>query len=168
MMNPLHDRLEQILSAQTGKPVKERLSERCLSYANRHALPQKLIDMLEECAYVGPIRIGPVWLSSLAEFDRENAEEENADCLKHGFLIVGSGLNGDPIVVELASGNMAFICHDILWEQAYDDFEECVVRTPFGFHDFWVQASESADFPRDSYDAGRRWGSTTDAGSGAG
>ena len=75
MMNPLHDRLEQILSAQTGKPVKERLSERCLSYAHRHALPQKPIDMLEKCAYAGPIRIGPVWLSRLAEFDRENAEE---------------------------------------------------------------------------------------------
>lgn len=160
--------LQQILSTLTDKPVKERLTERCLRYAHEHGVPQELLDTLGECAYAGPIRIGPVWLSRLAEFDRENEEEENADCLKHGFLIVGSGLNGDPIAVELASGNMAFISHDILWEATYDDFEECVVRTPLGFHDFWARASDSADFPRDSYDAQERWSSDADVGDGAG
>jgi hypothetical protein len=119
-----------------------------------------LIETIEACAYAGRIRIGPVWLLRLAELERENTDEENAACLRHGFLIVGSGLNGDPVALELGSGRMAFISHDILWERSYQDFEECVVRTPFTFDEFWIQASQSASFPRDSRDAEERWGST--------
>lgn len=151
--------LQEILFNLTDKPAKERLSERCLRYAHERGVPQELLDILGDCAYAGSIRIGPVWLSPLAEFDLENEEEENAACQENGFLIVGSGLNGDPIAVELSSGLLAFVSHDLLWEEAYDEFEECVVRTPLSFHDFWVQAYESADFPRDSYDAKERWGS---------
>lgn len=66
------------------------------------------------------------------------------------------------MVLELASGKMAFISHDTLWEREYEDFEECVVRTPLTFDEFWVQASRDHDFPRDSYDAEKRWSSTAD------
>ena len=145
------------LSRRTDLPPKERLSDRCLDYARERGVPLRLIETLDAYAYAGPIRIGPVWLSRLSEFDIENDTEENAPCLQHGFLIVGSGLNGDPIAVELASGNMSFIAHDVLWERDYDRFEECVVRTPLGFEEFWARAVDAADFPRDSYDAQRRW-----------
>ena len=52
--------LQQVLSAITGKPVKERLNERCLKYAREHGLSEALIATLDECAYAGPIRIGVV------------------------------------------------------------------------------------------------------------
>jgi hypothetical protein len=149
--------LQQVLSAITGKPAKERLNERCLTYARQHGLPEALVATLDECAYAGPIRIGVVTLSRVAELDRENDDDANAECLKHGFLIVGSGLNGDGIALELGSDKMAFISHDLLWERSYSDFSECVVRTPLGFHEFWLEASRSSDFPRDSYDAEKRW-----------
>ena len=73
---------------------------------------------------------------------------------------MGSGLNGDPVAVELATGTIAFLSHDLLWEREYDDFEECVVRTPLRLHDFWAQAAGNADFPADSYDARRYWSGT--------
>jgi hypothetical protein len=149
--------LQQVLSRISGKPVKERLNERCLAFAREHGLPAALIETLDACAYAGPIRIGPVSLSRLAELDLENSDEENAACLRNGFLIVGSGLNGDPVALELVSGRMAFISHDLLWERMYEDFEECVVRTPLTFDDFWLNASQVRDFPRDSYDAEKRW-----------
>src|SRR5688572_7557940 len=134
--------LQQVLSGIMGKPVKERLNERCLTYARQHGLSEALVATLDECAYAGPIRIGVVSLSRLAELDRDNADDANAECLRHGFLIVGSGLNGDPLALELTSGRMAFISHDLLWEQSYSDFSECVVRTPLGFHEFWLEASQ--------------------------
>ena len=105
----------------------------------------------------GPSRIAPLWLSPLADLELENSEEENRPCIEHGFLIVGSGLNGDPVAVELGTGGMAFLSHDLLWEREYEDFEECVVRTPLGLDDFWVQAEGNADFPADSYDARSFW-----------
>jgi hypothetical protein len=149
--------LQEVLSPLEGKPGKERLSSRCWSYARDHGVPDDLIATLDECAYAGSIRIGRLWLSPLAELDIENSEEENAPCIEHGFLIVGSGLNGDPIAVELATGRIAFLSHDLLWERAYEDFEECGVRTPLGLHEFWAQAAATPDFPVDSDDAERRW-----------
>jgi len=156
--------LQQILSALRGIGVKERLNVRCLTYLREHSVAQDLIDTLDECAHEGPVRIGPLPLSRLAEVDLENQDEANAACIDRGFLIVGSGLNGDPIAVELSSGTMVFLSHDILWERAYDDFEECVVRTPLAFHEFWEEALKSPGFPRDSYDAEERWGVRGDSG----
>jgi hypothetical protein len=149
--------LPQVLSRLTDKPGKERWTSRCSSYAREHGVPEELIATLEECAYAGWIQIGRLRLSPLADLDLENSEAENAPCIEHGFLIMGSGLNGDPIAIELATEKMAFISHDILWERDYERFEECVVRTPLGLHDFWTQAAEDPDFPVDSYDAESFW-----------
>ena len=121
-------------------------------------MPEDLIAALDTCAYGGSIPMGKLRLSPLAELDLENAEEENRPGLEHGFLIVGSALNGDPIAIELRSRKMAFISHDALWERDYDSFEECVVRTPLGFDEFWTRAAEEPDFPVDSHDAEARWG----------
>ena len=149
--------LSDVLSALPVKPVKESLGERCASYLRDQGVPPHLIAMFDVCALGGPNRIGPLWLSPLADLELENSEEENRPCIEHGFLIVGSGLNGDPVAVELGTGGMAFLSHDLLWEREYEDFEECVVRTPLGLDDFWVQAEGNADFPADSYDARSFW-----------
>lgn len=89
--------LQQVLSSLTGKPAKERLDPRCVSYMSGHSVSQAMIETFEECAYAGPIRIGRLWLSRLADLEQENEEEENAPCIRHGFLIIGTGLNGDPM-----------------------------------------------------------------------
>lgn len=149
--------LQEVLSGIEDKPDKESLGGHCSSYLRDCGVPEDLLAILDECAYAGPIRIGRLWLSPLADLDLENSEEENRPAIEHGFLIVGSGLNGDPIAIELATERVAFISHDILWEQEYESFEECLVRTPLGLHDFWVQAAGNADFPADSYDAQSFW-----------
>jgi hypothetical protein len=149
--------LPRILSTLADKPPKERLGPRCLDYLRAHGVPPPLVGTLDECAYAGAIRIGRLWLSPLVEIDLENQEEENAPCMEHGLLIVGSGLNGDPIGLEISSGRMAFVSHDLLWERDYGDFEECVVRSPLGFHEFWSAAVDDPGFPVDSYDAASVW-----------
>ena len=148
--------LPRILSTIADKPLKERLSARCL-FLRAYGVAEPLVATLDECAYAGAIRIGRLWLCPLVELDLENQEEENAPCIEHGLLIVGSGLNGDPIALEISSGRMAFVSHDLLWERDYGDFEECVVRSPLGFHEFWSAAADDPEFPVDSYDAARAW-----------
>jgi hypothetical protein len=149
--------LSQILAELTDKPAKERLSQRCLQYLREHGVPEEVILRLDECAYARHIRLGPVTLCRLSSVDAENSREANSACIDGGLLIVGSGLNGDPIAIELASGRIAFISHDLLWEGDFEDVGECVVRTPLSFDEFWTAAAQSPDFPRDSYDARKRW-----------
>lgn len=149
--------LQKVLSTLTDKPPKDTLDPRCRRYLRELGVHEPLLVTFDECAYSGAIRIGRLWLSPLGEVDLENRHEENRPCVEHGFLIVGSGLNGDPIALELSAGKMAFVSHDLLWERDYEAFEQCVVRSPFGFDDFWRAALENEDFPVDSHDAAEVW-----------
>jgi hypothetical protein len=159
--------LQRILATLERTPLREALSEGCLQWARAHGVSQELLSTLAECAYEGPIRIGPISLSRLATLEADNSEE-NAAPIDHGFLLVGYGVNGDPVAVELRTGRMAFISHDELWEGSYGDFEECIVRTSLGFHEFWAAALTSSDFPRDALDAEKRWPSRDGFGGAAG
>jgi hypothetical protein len=69
--------LPEVLSTLPDTPVKESLGERCASYLRDQGVPHDLIALFDECAYVGPIRIGHLWLSPLADLELENSEEEN-------------------------------------------------------------------------------------------
>jgi hypothetical protein len=149
--------LQQVLASLPDKPPKDRLSPRCVNDVRDRGLSDGLIAILDACAYAGDIQLGRLWLAPLGEVDLENQEEENLPCIEHGFLIVGSGLNGDPIALHISSGKMAFISHDLLWEENYQDFDECVVQSPLGFEEFWRAAVQDPDFPVDSYEARDKW-----------
>lgn len=136
---------------------REPLHPSCVAFLRANGVPEDVLSMLNSCAFAGSLRIGNLWLSRLPEADRENTETQNAPCLKNGFLIVGSGLNGDPIALELRTGKVAFISHDDLWEDDYDSFQDLVVRTPLAFEEFYLEALSDSNFPCDSYDAAERW-----------
>ena len=150
--------LQKVLATLPDKPPKATLSLRCSSYLRERGLNDQLIATFDQCAYAGDIQLGKLWLAALGEVDRDNRLEENLPCVEHGFLIVGSGLNGDPIALHVPTGTIAFISHDLLWEQDYQDFAECVAHSPLGFEEFWMAAAEDRSFPRDSYDARDTWG----------
>ena len=149
--------LQQVLANRPDSPPKDHLSPRCSNYLRERGLSGGLIATFDECAYAGDIQLGRLWLSALGEIDRDNQLEENRPCIEHGFLIVGSGLNGDLIALHIPSGKLAFISHDLLWEEDYEDFTECVVQSPLGFEEFWIAAVEDRTFPVDSDDARERW-----------
>jgi hypothetical protein len=69
-----------------------------------HHVPQSLRLLFERHCYEYPLTIGALIFDSVNEFPEENLDGVNARCLRDGLLIVGSGLNGDPIVVDCAGG----------------------------------------------------------------
>ena len=148
---------QQVLAALPAKPPKVHLGPGCQRYLRDHGVPESLITTLDECTYAGDIPIGRLWLAPLGELDVDNQREENLPCIEHGFLIVGSGLNGDPVALQISTGKMVFVSHDLLWERDYDDFDECVAQSPLEFHAFWSAALENIDFPVDSYAARDSW-----------
>lgn len=149
--------LQDVLAKIPRKPYPEQVPDRCLAFLRERGIPADLVSTLRECAYSGHIDIGPLCFDRVAELAQRNQEEENRPCIENGFLVVGSGLNGDLLALELTSGKMAFISHDDLWERAYDRFEDCVVRTPLSFHELWEAAASDDGFPRDCSDAEERW-----------
>ncbi len=67
----------------------------------------------------------------------------------------GKGPNGDPVAVELATGEVAFLSHDLLWglDPESTEFEECVARSTLDLDTFWSRALAEDDFPIDFYAA---------------
>jgi hypothetical protein len=149
--------LQDVLAKIPRKPYPEDVPSRCLAFLEERGIPMDLVSTLRECAYTGHIEIGPLSFARVAEPAEQNEEEANRPCLENGFLVVGSGLNGDLVALELASGKMAFISHDELWERDYERFDDCVVRTSLSFHDLWEAAASDRSFPRDCRDAEERW-----------
>ena len=150
--------LPRVLANVPDKPPKATLGLRCSSYLRERGLSDQLIATFDQCAYAGDMQLGRLWLAPLGEVDLDNQLEENLPCVERGFLVVGSGLNGDPIALHIPSGKMAFISHDLLWEKDYQDFAECIAQSPLGFEEFWTAAANDRSFPRDSYDARDTWG----------
>lgn len=147
-----------------GEGQREPLNEDCIAFLRANGVSEDLVVTLNACAFASPLRVGRLWLSCLADAERENLDDQNAPCIRNGLLIVGSGLNGDPIAIELQTGKMAFISHDMLWEGDYESFDEVVARSPLTFEEFWLAALADPDFPRDSYAADERWPAPSAAG----
>jgi hypothetical protein len=101
------------------------------------------------------IHVGRLTLYPFDALPKQNAKP-NHHALRNGFLVIGNGLNGDPIAVELTNGEVAFLSHDLLWGLDPDctDFEECVARSSLDIDTFWSRASKDNEFPIDFYSAG--------------
>ena len=81
----------------------------------------------------------------------ENLDEQNKACINNGYLIIGAGLNGDPIVLSIKSETVGYVSHDELWEDDEDtDFDEMLSMTNLNLFDFYKNAFND-DFPVDSY-----------------
>jgi hypothetical protein len=133
----------------------EPLSTRTLSFLKKHRVPPGIVQRLEACSFSSFIRVGRLTLYSFSELPEQNARS-NHHALRNGFLVIGSGLNGDPIAVELSNAEVAFLSHEVLWGFDPDctRFEECVSRSTLDIDTFWERALVDDDFPVDFYAAG--------------
>lgn len=145
--------LDKLLLAHSERPAPRPVSETTLAFLRKHGVPAPLSKVLFRSSYAGPIQLGKLWFNEVDQIAKENLARQNRPCIRNGFLIIGAGLNGDPIALELATQLIVFVSHDLLWGNDFDSFSECVAASPFGIHEFWKHALTDATFPRDFYDA---------------
>jgi hypothetical protein len=130
------------------------------TFFDEHRVPPALREFLERHCYNVPVTVGQLIFEAVNDLPEENLDEPNAPCIRAGLLVIGDGLNGDPIVVDLESGAVGFVAHDELWGNDDADARALFVPTPFDIGSFYWSAalfdwSEEADFgfPVDSYAA---------------
>jgi hypothetical protein len=133
----------------------EPASAATVAFLKRHHVAPKTIQCLKACSVSSLIRVGRLTLYPFSALPKENGRP-NQHALRNGFLVIGSGLSGDPIAVELSNGKVAFLSHEILWglDPECTAFEECVARSMLDIDTFWARALVEDDFPVDFYAAG--------------
>jgi hypothetical protein len=126
-----------------------------VAFLKRHGVPPRIIQNLKACSVPSFVRVGHLTLYPFSALPKQNGKP-NHHALPNGFLVVGHGLNGDPIAVELSNGEVAFLAHDLLWglDPECTAFEECVARSTLDIDTFWERALVEDDFPVDFYAAG--------------
>jgi hypothetical protein len=126
-----------------------------LAFLKKHRVRQRITRSITACSIPSFIRVGRLTLYPFSALPKQNGKR-NQHALRNGFLVIGNGLNGDPIAVELSNGEVAFLSHDLLWglDPECTAFEECVARSTLDIDTFWTRALVEDDFPVDFYAAG--------------
>lgn len=80
----------------------------------------------------------------------DNLKEEQYDiCLINGLFVIGSGLNGDLLTINLKNLKVGYIFHDDLAEENYDSIEDIYIELPFSIDEFLKIAITTVDYPFD-------------------
>ena len=130
------------------------LRNNCEEWMRECGAPPSLISFFQKHSYSSWVQIGAVSFNSANEIVQINTEPQNHALYKAGLLIVGSGLNGDPIAINLKNGNVGFLCHDELWEHdGVVDFAALYRELPESIGSFYLAAANSEQHPVDFYQA---------------
>jgi len=133
-------------------PQFEPPNPRVIDWLRSKKVDEVTIQELSSCSTCSHIKINQIYLNKFNDLIEENSDEQNELCLENGFLIIGSGLNGDPIVISIETKKIGYVCHDELWEDEECNFEDIVYVTRLNLSEFYESAQEKG-FPVDIHDA---------------
>lgn len=121
-----------------------------VSWLHEIGVSEALVSFFERHSYVSWVQIGRVSFNRVSELVRENMDPQNRAVYKSGLLIIGSGLNGDPIVVNIENGKAGYLCHDELWDSEENpELASMHCELPYSLGEFYLRAATSEDFPVD-------------------
>ena len=87
------------------------------------------------------------------EIANQNLEVENRPCIDNGFLIIGCGLNGDPIVVNIRTNEVGYVFRDRLWESGTPHLNDITINLGLNIAEFFSNCLKHKNFPVDAYQA---------------
>jgi hypothetical protein len=148
------EKFTKAISKLPDEPYKTVLYGENEKWLNEVGVPKELLDFFNEYSFKSFVKFNKVTFNSPNEIVHENTEEQNQKIYEQGLLIIGSGLNGDPIVVNLTNGNTGFVSHDSLWEQGETvDVNEIYKELNESLGSFFYKSMTDPEFPVDYYEA---------------
>jgi hypothetical protein len=146
-------------NSRTGVPANRplrivELSPKTRDFLQMHGVPPSIVAFLAEHAFDHHLTIGKHTFYAVDSLPDENLDDAQRRCIESGLLIIGSALNGDPIVVDLRSETVGFVFHDELWEDEDVTPKSILTDTGLDIGSFYLAAARYSDsFPRDGRDA---------------
>lgn len=101
--------------------------------------------------HVSPYGTAKTYLMSQKEIVEEYRLEELLPIINNNYLMIGFGANGDLICLNLVSGDVTYVFHDILWEESEEPFDEMSISLNMKLEQFLKLAFSREDYPFDAY-----------------
>lgn len=76
-------------------------------------------------------------------------EEQYDVCLKNRLFVIGNGLNGDLLTINLNNLNVGYVFHSDLIEENYSTIDDIYIELPFSIDEFLKIAISTMDYPFD-------------------
>lgn len=109
-----------------------------------------MYGFFESCSYSGFLTFNRVTLDRINDFPDLNNIPVHARN-KDKYLIIGNGLNGDPIAVNITNLNTGYLFHDILFENEVTDMDQLFVDMRCPPEEFLYNAVFLNQYPVDAY-----------------
>ncbi len=111
------------------------------------ALKPHLATRKEELIETAELRMGYIY-----SFNAAVAESlQDPRYAPAGFVIVGCGPNGDPMVVEVSTGRVGYASHDVLWEDPLAEVGKNVALMRLSLADHINKLRSDSKHPCDYY-----------------
>lgn len=142
------------------------LTDETRDFLKKYEATSSLLSFLEKNSFSSNKMFGKVYFDAANDLAKHNLVEENRKCVENGLLIIGSGPNGDPIVVDMNTLEVGYVFHDELWENDSGDIQNSVVRMKCSVGMFFEIVATDPGFPVDAYEAEDYMAKNFGAGSG--
>ncbi|RZJ58970.1 MAG: hypothetical protein EOO58_04495 [Hymenobacter sp.] len=86
-------------------------------------------------------------------------DEEFKRALHTNLLLVGSGLSGDMVALDLLDYQAGILFHDYFWEKLEEDPRKCLIKMNCSLGQFYWNSAFIEDYPIDAYEAAAYMGS---------
>ncbi|RED66130.1 hypothetical protein [Cohnella lupini] len=144
---------EEALKALQFPKSSEGLSLNIKAFFISKKIPNHIIEFYERFSFIHSIRFGSNFFYKANDLDEENKDMPNSKCIESGLLIIGHGLNGDYIVLNLKSSHIGFIYHDELYENEECRIENIYIDMGLSLGEFYNKSFNEKGFPVDGYQA---------------
>ncbi|NDV97326.1 hypothetical protein D0T84_20840 [Dysgonomonas sp. 521] len=136
------------------KSEVQKVTDKSIEFFENLKLPTELIEFLREFSFRGEIDFKGNSFHCVNRIRTENRNEINKEIYKSNLLIIGSGMNGDPIVLNTKTMTVGYVFHDQLWEsETVEKLESMYIDLNLSIGDFFYKSVEDEDFPIDAYSA---------------
>ena len=131
----------------------EPINQGTLNFFTEYQIPEELVLFMKKFSFTQNIKFNHVYFDKVNDIPENNLWEENKRCMDEGLLIIGSGLNGDFIVVDLNTLKVGYVFHDEIWEDEEGIVRENYISLNCSIGHFYYNALTIEEFPVDGREA---------------
>ncbi len=143
------------------RPIRQTVIKATIDFLDKYSISKEIQNLLTQNSFDRPFKVGHIYFNKTNDIEKENLDEQNINCINEGLLIIGCGLNGDLVVVDLQTWTVGFVFHDEIWEDSSAKARSAYIDTGLTIGQFYFKASTQIDtFPVDGYEAEEIFGQT--------
>lgn len=129
-----------------------KVTDKSIEFFENIKLPVELIEFFKEFSFRDDIYFEGNYFSCANKIRTENIDDFFKEFHKSNLLIIGSGLNGDPIVLNTNTMTVGYVFHEQLCESTTaEELHSMYIDLNLSVGEFFYKSVTEEDFPIDAY-----------------